>query len=131
LVSEAATKLPARGDVVKLVETALLDADIESIEHQFAVAVLLRRYQFPRRLLPTFVRAAVRHGTRGYRMIASAASAYSPDDVVRELITIAKTSGLDEGVADFFLYYIGPSRTDSNLVADLHVLTKKTARPYR
>lgn len=123
LIADAATRLPARGEVIALVDAALADADIESAEHLFAVNVMLHRYQFPRRFLPAVIVAAVRHGKDGYRIVASAAGAYGADAVVRELIAIAKTRRLDAGVADFFLYYIGSSRTETSLAQELRSLT--------
>lgn len=125
LVAEAASRLPARGEVVTLIDAALADADIESAEHLLAVNVMLRRYQFPRRFLPAVVAAAVRHGKDGYRIVESVAGAYGADAAVRQLIAIANGRGLDAGVADFFLYYIGSSRTDANLCEELRSLTKK------
>ena len=125
LIAQVATRLPARGDVVAIVETALINADIKSAEHLLAANALMHRYQFPRRFLPAVISAAVRHGKDGYRIAQSASDAYGADAVVRELIAIAKTRGLDHGVADFFLYSIGASRTDAKLAKELRTLTKK------
>jgi len=126
LISDAAMSLPAKGDVVPLIEAALLEAEIDSLEHRFILDVLRHRKQFPRRFLAAVVSGVLRHGTRDEHLIDVATNAYGGDAVVRELISIAKSRGLDAGVADFYVYCIQVrSRVNASLLEDLHQLTKK------
>ncbi len=102
LVSEAAGRLPARGEVCAEIAAQLQG---ESERSELVFRILRHRKQFPRIYLEPLVRSSVSLRYRGVSRIEAASRAYGQRAVVTVILDIALEGGIDETMARFFMSF--------------------------